>query len=81
MDFMAEAAVFQHVSGHPHIIQFYGVCVDPGMCLITEFAVNGSLERLLVHSQRKVLAVHEDPCIRCVVVGSRATIFPAGCTH
>lgn len=53
-DFLAEAAVFQHVSGHPHVIQFYGVCVHPAMCLVTEFAANGSVEKLLVHSTRKV---------------------------
>jgi len=53
-DFLAEAAVFQHVSGHPHIIQFYGVSISPIMCLVTEFATNGSVEALLVRSRRKV---------------------------
>lgn len=54
-----EAQLLARVSRHPHIISFVGVCEEPeSLCLVSEYAPNGSVEDALVHRRMFTGAEH-----------------------
>ena len=48
-----EAKLMARVCNHDHVIQFVGIVVNPCPCVVTIFCPQGSVEDLLVTSERK----------------------------